>query len=149
MIGANDIAHAIQLAIAPVFLIVAVGAILNVLTARLARVVDRIRALEDRVASLSAGREEVAEELSALDRRIVRINLAITLSTLAVLLVCLVVMALFAAELAQIDLYEIIAGLFIIAMLVLIGALVNFLSEIRIAARTLRVSHTYRTRAGS
>src|SRR6478609_2891429 len=41
----NEIAHLISLAIAPVFLLAGIGSILNVLAARLARVVDRARRL--------------------------------------------------------------------------------------------------------
>ena len=42
----SSIAQTIQLAIAPVFLLAGIGSILNVLAARLARVVDRSRVLE-------------------------------------------------------------------------------------------------------
>ena len=41
-----DIAHLIQVALTPIFLISAIGVTLNVLTSRLARIVDRARAME-------------------------------------------------------------------------------------------------------
>ena len=45
----SDIGHVIQLAIAPVFLLTGVCTMLMVLTNRLARIIDRIRVLEDRL----------------------------------------------------------------------------------------------------
>ena len=45
--GLPQIAHAIQLAIAPVFLLTGIAALLGVMANRLARVIDRGRALEE------------------------------------------------------------------------------------------------------
>jgi hypothetical protein len=47
------IAHVIQLAVAPVFLLTGVGAVLAVLTQRLARIIDRARVLEERLPVVS------------------------------------------------------------------------------------------------
>jgi len=44
--GINAVAHAIQLAVAPVFLLSGIGAVLAVLTNRLSRIIDRGRALD-------------------------------------------------------------------------------------------------------
>ena len=43
----TTVAHVIQLAVAPVFLLTGIGAILSVLTGRLGRLVDRFRALSE------------------------------------------------------------------------------------------------------
>jgi hypothetical protein len=43
------VAHAIELAVAPVFLLTGIGAILAVMTNRLGRVIDRARVLEERL----------------------------------------------------------------------------------------------------
>src|SRR5581483_7716102 len=48
----GDVAHVIQLAIAPVFLLTAVGTVLNVLANRLGRTVDRRRVLVAALAEL-------------------------------------------------------------------------------------------------
>jgi len=45
----SDISHVIQLSVAPVFLLTSIGTILGVLSTRLARIVDRARALNDRL----------------------------------------------------------------------------------------------------
>ncbi|HEY7809850.1 MAG TPA: DUF2721 domain-containing protein [Allosphingosinicella sp.] len=136
----STIGHLIQLAIAPVFLLAGIGAILNVLAQRLARVVDRARALEKEFESLDDGqRDRAAAELVLLDRRMSVVNTAISACTASALFVCLVVGILFVADLADIAWGRPLAILFIIAMLLLTIGLILFLYEIRLAARSLRV----------
>jgi hypothetical protein len=140
----STIAHLIQLAIAPVFLLAGIGAILNVLAQRLARVVDRARALEQEFETLEGGqRDRTAAELVLLDRRMSVVNQAISACTASALFVCLVVGILFVADLADIDWGRPIAVLFIIAMVLLTAGLILFLYEIRLAARSLRVRQDY------
>lgn len=67
------------------------------------------------------------------------IHRSITLSTMAVLLVCLVIVALFTEEFIQVDVSGLVASLFVATMATLILALIFFLIEIRIATRMLRV----------
>lgn len=139
----SDIAHIIQLAIAPVFTLAGIGALLNVMAQRLARVVDRWRSLED-----GLGRQDVATherhiaELSVLDQRMVNIHRAIALSTLAALLICVVIILLFTGQLIAIPVAPAVAILFVISMSLLVVALVSFYLEVHIARRTLRVTRT-------
>jgi len=146
MFEALKIGETIQLAIGPVFLLVAVGGLLNVMTSRLGRVVDRIRALEDTAEHEEPGPERAMHlrQLAEQDRRIVRINAAITLAVIAALLVCLVVVSLFVAEFVSFDLSEVVAALFVLTMLVLIASLGCFLSEIYIASNNMRVRSEFR-----
>ena len=59
----QDITRVIQLAVAPVFLLTAVGSFLAVFSNRLSRIVDRSRALESRQAGLAPSeRQAVAAE---------------------------------------------------------------------------------------
>ncbi|WP_370234579.1 MULTISPECIES: DUF2721 domain-containing protein [Henriciella] len=136
-----DIAHSIELAVAPVFLIAGIGALLTVLTNRLGRVVDRSRALEIELSEEGAmeAHPRWRSELWLLDRRISWINRAIVLSTAALLLVCLVIMTLFTGQLFAADVSGIVAVLFILAMAALIAATGSFLWEIHVAAAMLRV----------
>ncbi|HVL76635.1 MAG TPA: DUF2721 domain-containing protein, partial [Noviherbaspirillum sp.] len=85
----GNIGNTIQLAIAPVFLLTGVGTNLAVLTSRLARIIDRSRVLEDRLAADGGTPPSaaVADELHALYQRASLINRAITLSTACGLLV--------------------------------------------------------------
>ena len=76
-----DVAHLIQVALTPIFLISAIGVTLNVLTSRLARIVDRARAMEDvlrRPDHVHDGRD-LHGVLGVLARRARYINAAITL----------------------------------------------------------------------
>ena len=136
-----DVAHVIQQAVAPVFLLSGVAAMLNVLTNRLGRVIDRARQFEREYHELPAGseRHEMRDRLATLSRRSRLINLAITLCTVCALLICLVIVTLFVAALLDVSGSRWIAGLFIAAMLALIGGLLVFLQEIFIATASVRI----------
>jgi len=133
-----DIVHLIQSAVAPVFLLSGVGVTLGVLTNRLARIVDRARALEQLSHIESARAESTATSLRVLARRAHYINIAITLCTISALLVSLVVMSLFTSAFVDINLSAVIAILFVLAMMCLTAAFTAFLLEVRLATRTLQ-----------
>jgi hypothetical protein len=139
-IPVSAIAHLIQLAIAPVFLLAGIGAILNVMAQRLARVVDRVRHIEQEFDSFDPStRQRATAELVLLTRRMSVVNNAISCCTASALFVCLVVMILFVADLASFSFGRPIALFFIIAMVLLIAGLILFLYEIRLAMRSLRI----------
>ena len=139
-IPVTQIAHLIQLAIAPVFLLAGIGALLNVVASRLARVVDRARALEGEFHSYDEEqRARAAAELCLLDRRMKVANYAISACTASALFTCLVVAILFVADLSEFAFGQAVAILFIVTMLLLIAGLVLFLYEIRLAMRSLHV----------
>ncbi len=134
----TDIARVIQLAVAPVFLLTAIGTILSVLSGRLARIVDRVRILIDRASKLP--REElgwIEREIETLLRRRQLVNLAITSGTSAALLVCVLIASAFVGYLVGVDFSIFLAVLFIAAMGAFVSALVLFLREILIAVSTL------------
>lgn len=135
----STVAETIQVAIAPVFLLAGIGALLNVITGRLARVVDRSRALEA-MHPRSTGPEHDRHvwELRRIDRRVRIINNAITLATASGVAVCAVVALLFVAELLDLRIGRTIAVIFILAMLLLIAALVCFLVEVRLSVKVTR-----------
>ncbi len=136
----NDIAHNIQLAVAPVFLLSGIGAILNVLAARLGRVTDRARKLEADIPGYpSLRRQEAIAELGVLDKRMGATNRAIALCTLSALLVCVVVAVLFIGDLMPMRWTGVVAILFITAMALLIAGLMLFLYEVQIALRSVRI----------
>ena len=139
----GDVGHIIQLAIAPVFLLGGVCTNLIVLTNRLARIIDRSRVLEDR---LDIGYSDVyLNELDTLYRRSHLINYSITQSTVCGLLVCLVIALLFLGDVTNLSLDKYIAGMFVLAMLSLIGSFVYLLREIFIASAAMR-SHRHTRR---
>jgi hypothetical protein len=139
-IPVTQIAHLIQLSVAPVFLLAGIGGLLNVVAQRLARVVDRARALEAEFHSYDEEtRARAAAELCLLDRRMKVANYAISACTASALFTCLVVAILFVADLSEFAFGQAVALLFILTMLLLIVGLVLFLYEIRLAMRSLQV----------
>ncbi len=138
--GGPDIAHLIQVALTPVFMISAIGVTLNVLTSRLARIVDRARAMEDQLARSDPNeRRDLPGMLQALSRRSGYINTAITLIIISALAIALVVVMLFVDAFVRWELSALIAILFIISMLSLAAALLAFLIEVRIATATVQI----------
>lgn len=136
-----EIARIIQLAVTPVFLIMGIGGVLGVLLGRLKLIFQRYRRLEEalRADGSSHATPEQKNDLKRLDRRMQLMHRAIILSTLSMLLVCLVIITLFVEEFIRFDLSVLVAGLFVTAMIALVFALSFFLIEIRIATRMLRV----------
>ena len=136
----TDVVHAIQLSLAPVFLLNGIGVLLAMLTSRLARIVDRARLMENSLATVAhaEGRLLIAR-LAVTSRRARLMNRAITLSTVAALLIALVVALLFSSAFTRLPLTFAIALLFILSMMSLVGALWCFLIEVRIATASLRI----------
>ncbi len=136
-----EIARIIQLAVAPVFLIMGIGGILSVLLGRLKLIYQRYRRVVSILETIPDHEWSDQERLDLqwLDRRMLLMHRSIALSTLSVLLVCLVVITLFTEEFIRVDLSVLVAGLFVAAMAALVFALIFFLIEIRIAMRMLRV----------
>jgi hypothetical protein len=141
------VANTIQLAVAPVFLLAGIGGFLNVLASRLARVVDRARALELDVPTADPELQALElAELAILDRRMGMAHWAIGLCTASALLVCLVVIVLFVSDLIGLRFAVPVALLFIAAMALLTIGLMLFLAEVTIATRSVRVSEHFLVR---
>ncbi len=138
--GVLQVAQIIQLAVAPVFLLAGVGAFLNVCAGRLARIVDRARGLEPRIlASRGGEHDRLIAELRVLDRRMGLVSQAIFLSVLSALMICAVVVLLFAASLTGAQFGTAIALLFIASMIAIGAGFAVFLAETRIGSRSVRI----------
>ena len=141
----TDIARIIQLAVAPVFLLTAIGTILSALNNRLGRIVDRRRLLLDRARTAVAEDAEAAEaakedieELALLARRLGLIYNAVMFAVVSGLLICLLVATAFMGVFISIDLARVVIMLFILAMFALIGCLALLLREIFLAVKVGR-----------
>lgn len=131
----NDITHTIQSAVAPVFLLSALGTTLLVLANRLARIIDRARLLEDR---LVGGEDAQARaELAVLSQRARLIHRGLTSAVGSALSVCVLITVAFVGYLSQTRLGHLVAVLFIIAMDLFVYALTNFLRETFLAIHSL------------
>jgi hypothetical protein len=134
----TDITRAIQLAVAPVFLLTAIGTLIAVLNVRLGRNVDRRRGLEEELRGTADNKQTDEHrarqrELRLLTRRIRLIYFAMLSAGLGALLVCLVVAGAFVGALVAVDISREIAVLFILAMFAVIGCLAMFLREVFLA----------------
>lgn len=138
-IAIASIAHVIQLAVAPVFLLTGIGGMLGVMTSRLARIVDRARAVEGMNSEDAAEQDKTRCELDRLSRRAKLISVSISLCTMTALLVSAVIAILFLAAFLGYDASVAVALLFIAAMLIFIIALVYFLREIQLAINGLSI----------
>ena len=138
--GIAAIARVIQLAIAPVFLLSGVSAMLGVLSHRLSRIIDRGRLLEGRLAEAAVEKQAtLRQELGVLARRARLVNRAIALCTMCALLVCAVIISLFVGAFFGADVSYVIGVVFVAALTSLAGGLVIFLREITLATRSLRI----------
>jgi hypothetical protein len=143
----SSVAQIIQLSVAPVFLLAGIGGILNVVAGRLARVVDRVRRLEQEIPHVDAGLRAIElRELAILDRRMGVCHWSIGLCTTAALLICLVVMVLFVADLVALPFAIPVSLLFIAAMVSLTMGLMLFLYEVTVATRSVRVDEQFVSR---
>jgi len=126
----TDLAKAIQLALAPAFLLSAIAALLNVMTGRLARIVDRGRSLV----------EGIELEKQSLEQRRRLTSIALTVTTIAALLVCLVIAGLFVEVILQTPLKWLISAFFAAAMFALVVGLAFFLREVHLAMHSVRIA---------
>jgi hypothetical protein len=135
----SDITHTIQLAVAPVFLLSALGTTLSVLVTRLSRIIDRARLLESRFESLSESeRAHAKNELDTLSARARLIHRALTAGVGAALSVCVLITLAFVGYLTQVNFGVLVAVLFIVAMGLFVFALISFMREVVLSLVSLR-----------
>ncbi len=126
----TGLAKAIQLSVAPVFLLTAIAGVLSVISSRLARVLDR-------AAQLQASDRD-GQDMQLLHRRMSLLSRAIESVTVTGVLVSLVVAVTFISAIAVVDLAAIVVPLFVVAMLALIVGLLLLLLDTRVASRMMR-----------
>lgn len=140
----NTLSLVIEWAIAPVFLLTGIAGFLSVLTARLGRIVDRARLVERRLVETDAEEQQrpVCLEANLLWKRIGFINWAIRLLVGAALAVCSVIVCLFMGDIASVNIGSLVATVFVISMLLIIGGLVFLLLEVSISTKKMRAGVT-------
>jgi hypothetical protein len=134
------ISHAIQLAIAPVFLLTGIAGLLGVMATRLARVIDRARMFEQAWSALDEpARQAARREIASLETRRRLASWSINFCTAAALLVCLVIVTLFIEEFFGRNLRWLAGSLFVLAMVAVIGGLASFLREVYLATHATSI----------
>jgi len=143
----DTVASVIDIAVAPVFLLAGISGLLVVLVNRLGRTIDRSRSLQATEAEVTSEqhRATIRREMTNLLRRMHLNHFAITMAVTSAILVCLVVVTLFLGSLLKLNVSAIIAGLFIVCMLILSLAFSALLLEVLVATRVLRMTLTHVT----
>jgi hypothetical protein len=132
----HNVSQAIRDAVAPVFLLTGIGSILNVVTSRLARAIDRARAINH---MKLAQRALCKLELDIVVTRIRWLRRAIGLLTLAALSVCVSIVTLFVSVKSGVNIQLVVMWSFVISMSSVILALICFLTEILLTSREVIV----------
>ncbi|GFO61327.1 hypothetical protein GMST_36520 [Geomonas silvestris] len=134
------VAHVIQLSVAPVFLLTAIGTMLSVMTSRLGRIIDRARVLEGKLENApDHSVPHLHAYLATLSRRADLIGRAITLCTCTAVVVCSVIALLFIGDFLRYDMSLPVALMFILGMILFVAGLLSFLREIFIAKASLKI----------
>lgn len=135
-----DVARAIQLALAPVFLLTGIAGMLNVMAGRLSRIIDRGRTLIEGRNGIPPERQAAADaELKGLEQRRHFASIAITACTVAALLLCMVIVTLFLEALLNAPLSWLVGSLFAASTMALIVGLAYFLREVHLAMQSVRI----------
>ncbi len=135
------VTHAIQLAVAPVFLLTAVSGMIAAVAGRLGRIIDRARLLENR---LEAGNVDEARshrmyaELGQLRLRGWLVNGRIALLTLCAMLIGLTIILLFLGETSELPTLKIATISFLAGVGCFLTALLCFLTETLQATKLLK-----------
>ena len=136
----QNVVEIIQLALTPVFLLVGIGTILNVVTGRVARVIDRARWFESAIFSNKLPlTPRNAKELRSLDKRLKMANWSINFLTAAAVIVCFDIILLMLSGLVNYDMGGILMIMFMLSLLFITGGLAAFLMEVSVATATLKI----------
>jgi hypothetical protein len=132
----DELSQAIAHATAPAFMLGAVAGFLSILFSRLQRVADRARALSG---SDSSGAASPGDAAAVLARRAAFLLRAIYLAVLSALSTAALLIVAFACALFGIEHRTGVALMFVIALALLMGALVELTREVRMTMRSMHL----------
>lgn len=144
MFGVNGLAldtvvHVIQVSLTPVFLLTGIATLLNVFSTRLARVADRVDAVADELRTANPERIRfLSAQLVYLHRRSIALDVAVVLAAVGGAATCAAVLVLFVGSLDAATVASVLLGLFGIAVLCALGAIVAYTIEMLMAGTGLR-----------
>ena len=130
----ESLSKAIQLSVAPVFLLTGIGALMNVLSGRLARIIDYARQLRS---TADAGAVVDDSERLLIRRRMKLIIRSIELLTATTLLIAAVVATMFLSVISRVNFTPVVVPIFISSMGLVMVAAICFLREVRLASEPL------------
>jgi Protein of unknown function (DUF2721) len=133
------VSHGIQLAVAPVFLLTAVAALIGSFANRLARIVDRARLLEEKLDAESIKNIPAAHwELRRLRLRGRMVSASMAMLTICSLMIGITIMALFLSETTELHIQRLVPLSFLTGVIFFLLALFGFLIETMLAMHVLR-----------
>jgi len=142
------VAHVIQVALTPIFLLSGIATLLNVFSTRLARVADRVdqitKAMEDADPDESV---ELARQLLHLRRRSIALDAAVVLRAIAAASTCASVFTLFVGALRNSTVASILFTTFGLAIACTISAIGAFTAEMLMAGSGVRAEVAARRRS--
>jgi hypothetical protein len=129
--GTSDIVGVLQTAVSPVVLISGVGLLLLTMTNRFGRLVDRARSLSTRLKDGKHGDPEaIHAQLRILSQRGRLLRRSIALAGFCVLFAALLIITLFITKLVGHEVEWLVAAFFVLSLLCLILALVDFIRDV-------------------
>ena len=136
----DNVAHVIQVSLAPVFLLTALATLLGIFSTRLARVADQVdAAARDMLTADAAEARSLSVRLSHLRRRSTLLDVAVALACLGGVMTAVSIMTLFVGALRDAATASVLFACFGAALISAIGALGGFLAEILMASSGVRV----------
>ena len=137
----SELLPILQSSIGPVILISGVGLLLLTLTNRFGRLLDRTRLLnQELMAGPAADKAEpLRTQIGILMRRSSILRLSITLGAVTVLLAAVLMLLLFLAAWLRLELGGVIAVMFCVALLCLIGSMLAFIRDMNLALAAVRL----------
>jgi hypothetical protein len=137
----DSVVHIIQVALAPVFLLSGIAALLNVFSARLARVADQVDAAAKAVDTADADQAALlALRLQHLRRRSQALDVAVALGAAGGTLTCVTVLALFLGETGGFAMARTLFISFGLAIACTLGAIGGYTVEMLLASRHVRAA---------
>jgi MFS family permease len=134
----------LQTALTPAFLLVALGSLLNILTGRLSRIIDRSRDLQDRHADTQGQHHDrLVSELRVIEKRMRVVGTSILFSVLSALTVCTMIGLLFMMGLSTFSMAWLVVAVFILALGLMAGSLVLFVREVQLATHAIYIPEEY------
>jgi Protein of unknown function (DUF2721) len=144
----DPVAHIIQLALTPIFLLSGIGALLNVFATRLARVADRVDQIAKEMAVSEP--EEVAIlalQLARLRRRSVALDAAVVLAAFGAAATCASVLTLLIGALGDATVGSMLFATFGFAVVCTIGAILAYTAEMLMTGSGVRAEVAARRRS--
>lgn len=135
----DTVAHVIQVALTPVFLLSGIATLLNVFSTRLGRVADRVDAVSEELASADAERAQIlAAQLVYLRRRSLALDVAVVLGAVGGAATCGAVLTLFVGAVRDATVASVLFALFGVAVVCALAAIVAYTTEMLMAGTGIR-----------